>query len=314
MKTKVVIIGTGNIGRRHMQALNNIHEKVEIIGYDISSSCLDAAKTFCVENSFKVKFDTADSIEKALGSIDKDSIVIIATIAKGRVDILKKVIEKHPLAVIAEKPLCQSEKEYNEALEYSKKNNVPVYINFSRHTMSFYKKIAHEMKGMKEKTFSCIFPDGMACIGIHILDLMTFILGAETFKMLSSSSGGICDTKRPGCHDFYGDMSLEINGSHKVYLKAAQEKCIFSVRISSEEKEYTVYEFAKKLIICGADNNIEVQDIEVPYISQISDKVVSDLIDKKGKCDLPPIEDARLAHMILFRYMDDNGLGSANIT
>jgi predicted dehydrogenase len=305
----------GNIGKRHLQAVSGLKLPIEIVCYDINRETVKGVVEFCRLNAIATKdIVLLSNYDEAIGAIGPRSIVIVATTAQGRKQVLRDVIGRKPDVVIAEKPLCQNLADYDEIISLAGKSGVPVYIDFNRHAFEVYKQIKEEISAAAEKTFFAVFPDGMACIGIHILDLMTWLLSAREFKLLSSKAFGLCETKRPGCHDFYGEMVVALDSGSLAFLDAARGENVYSVKIVTRAKEYNVFEFTKKMVVVDSSNRLTVREIEVPFISQTTGRIVADIIEAKKVPDLPTIEQSYLAHKILFEYMESNSLENANIT
>lgn len=313
MKNNIVIIGTGNIGKRHLQAVGNLKMADGVVCYDNIEASLNSVHPFCKANNIDAEhLDIRADYKNTLDAITPGSIVVIATTAKGRKDILLDVIAKRPKAVIAEKPLCQSDEEYKQILAASKAGSVPVYVNLTRHSFDVYKRIKREIIAAKERIFVSVFPDGMSCIGIHIFDLMTWLFDAKTQEISSSTAFGLTETKRGGCFDFYGDMSLLLDNRDAAFFRAAQKDCVFSVKISTEDKEYNVFEYSKKMVITDRSGEVRTEEIEVPFVSQTTSKIVAQIMEGE-KPDLPTVEESYLAHKILFDYMRKNSLEGVNI-
>ncbi len=313
MKNNIVIIGTGNIGKRHLQAVGNLKSSSGIVCYDNIEASLNSVHPFCKANGIDTNaLEIRKDYKGALDAVTPDSIVVVATTARGRKDILLDVIAKRPKAVIAEKPLCQSDEEYNQILAASKTNNVPVYVNFPRHFFEFYKMIKEEIRDAKHKTFISVFPDGMSVIGIHILELMTWLLDVKEYKVLFSRATNKFETKRPGYHDCFGEMLLSLDGGNAGYLKTSEGENVFTNKIIADNKEFDVFEFSNKMTVSDS-SNIEVRDIQVLYVSQITDKIISSILSG-GDVDLPTIEASYTAHRILFDFIKANSLEGINIT
>lgn len=315
MKTNIVIIGTGNIGRRHLQAVSALDLPAGIACYDSRPDALESLPGFCAENGVDVsRIQVIEKIEELNRAVTKETAVIVATTAKGRKDIIASLIARQPLAILAEKPLCQSLKEYDQIVSLAAKYRVPVYVNFSRHMLDFYQDIHSQINDAKRKSFYAHFPGGMACIGIHMLELMTWMLGAKTFKLISSSCGKVYETKRQGFYDFSGEMLIEANKGGMAYLSATEKEDVFSIGIFSESAEFVVYEFAKKMVRADSSRNAQFSDIHIPFTSQLTDKVIRELEARRATSLLPDISHCRLAHKILFEYMAAHGIQDVNVT
>src|ERR1700761_5732373 len=128
---KVIVIGTGNIGKRHIQAIYKSELDFKILAYDIFESSLLSVNDFCSSNNLDLeRISLIDNFESLLEHIDGNSIVIVATTAFGRKEILESVLAKQPAAIIVEKPVVQSDADYLQIQALAAEKNVPVYVNF----------------------------------------------------------------------------------------------------------------------------------------------------------------------------------------
>ena len=71
---RIFIIGSGQLGSRHLQALKNIDEELDIYVIDPSNKSLDVAKNRY--ESITIKDNNILSFENSIENIDKDRIMI----------------------------------------------------------------------------------------------------------------------------------------------------------------------------------------------------------------------------------------------
>ena len=183
---RIVLIGTGQIGKRHLQAMSNLTINIEILCYDYNKNSLDTIKTFITQNSivFKNIYYFRD-YNQLLNKIDSNTIVVIATTANGRFDILNDVLLKKPKAVVSEKPLTQSAKEFSLALKRSSEVNIPVYVNFFTHLQTYYQEIFENNNCKELVSVNTYLPKwGLATVGIHHFDLIAWFSNAKQYHKI----------------------------------------------------------------------------------------------------------------------------------
>lgn len=311
---KIIIIGTGNIGKRHIQAIANLEEDYEVLCYDISEESLNSIENFIEENNLSLKsIKKENKLNKTLQEINNKSIVIIASTAKGRKEILSETIKKKPLAIITEKPVCQNNEDYLSVLELNKKYQVPIYVNFSRHTFPDYQKILNELEGEEISSFTSYFPNvGLGCNGAHILDLAIWLLNAKDYEILSSKVTSTYESKRKTFSDFSGSLKFKL-GNTNCLLEMDDPHSISTIEIASKTKVIKIMEGLGKKVIIKDNGEVEVQNFEIVPCSKMTDKIIMDLINNK-KPTLPNIEEAYLSHKILFDFMKKHNIEGLNIT
>ncbi|MCK5613628.1 Gfo/Idh/MocA family oxidoreductase, partial [Candidatus Pacearchaeota archaeon] len=182
MKIDIFIFGMGNMGKRHFQAISHLDYYNKIYCFDISQEAIASVKDFCSENDLdEASLVLMNDFDEMILKISKDSIVIVSTTANGRVELLESVMSKRPKVIMAEKPLCQNLEEYEKILYMSEENDVPIYINFPRHRYPFYQRIFSDLKNLKQQSFHAKTWGGMACNGIHVLELMTWLFSINKY-------------------------------------------------------------------------------------------------------------------------------------
>lgn len=118
----------GNIGKRHLQSISNLSLDFEVFCYDKVKNAVDSVPDFC-KNSLEIpNIQYLYDIRSIEQKIDEETIVIIATTAEGRKEILEVAINKQPLTIISEKPLTQNITDYENIIKLSSQKGVPIYI------------------------------------------------------------------------------------------------------------------------------------------------------------------------------------------
>ena len=90
---KITIVGCGNIGSRHLQAISQIKESLEINIVEPDEKSRKAALERLEEISFDAsnqKYTWCKNIEELS---KKSDVTIISTSAKNRVEVIKKLLE-----------------------------------------------------------------------------------------------------------------------------------------------------------------------------------------------------------------------------
>lgn len=313
---RIIIIGTGNIGKRHLQAVAKLDIDYDLLCFDIFQPSLDSIATFCKENDLQIKnIDMTTNFSRILDFINERTIIIVATTAKGREDILEKVVARQPLAIISEKPVCQRPKEYEALLQLAKDYSVPVYVNFSRHLSPHYQEIYSEIEGAQRPHISFLFSNvGFGCNGIHFLELATWLFRAETYEIIASEVTSTYASKRKGFSDFSGKLILRMDGGKICTVSISDDTAVDLVEVVLPRKLYTIFEtLGKKIVVDQEKKKIDVLEFRYELCSQIMDGVLLDIINGKTPM-LPSIQQTHLAHKILFEFMERAGIADLNFT
>ncbi len=312
MKINIVIIGLGNIGKRHLQAVSRLNNCEKFVCYDVAN--VESVKEFCSKNGISTEnIRLTSSFDDAINAVNTETVVIVATTAKGRAGIIEKVMMKRPLAIIGEKPLTQNLAEYEQLVKLADQTKVPVYCNFPKHMYPFYQRIEAKLKQEPLQSLHAVTWGGMACAGIHAIELMTWLLDVRKYKILKAVSRGNFSSKRPGFEDFAADLTIECNDSIVCTIQASEEQKLETYDLATAETKYSICESAGKMIETNNKGEFLVKDLEILHVSQITDQIVQDIVAKR-KVRLPDLAQSLNAHKILFESMKLSGAERLNIT
>jgi len=313
---KIMIIGTGSIGKRHLQSVSNLNMAFELFCHDKFQKSIDSTKKFIDENklNFKGLYMTTN-LSSILPKIDNNTIIIVSTTADARLDILSKVISLKPKAIISEKPLSQTEKVIKNILSLSKANKVPIYCNFSNHTYPGYQELLSKIKNRSKFTFNINFERsvGFACNGIHYLETVSWFLNMKKYEILDSQLISVFDSKRKGFQDMEGSMTFVVNDKYPCTINISGKESTNSIQISTEKELITVFEMEQKIVIIDKNQKVAKKQFPILYTSQITEKIVNDIVNNQ-KPMLPLAEETFLAHLLLFDFMKRHNVENLNIT
>lgn len=128
-----------------------------------------------------------DNLDKALHKYDFDAF-IVATPTASRTEILERLLEHQPMAVVSEKPItCRGVDSLNLVRRYRQKG-IPFWVNLSRRFLSVYGELRERFQ-CEERVLSAriAYAKGIKHNGIHALDLATMLFGQiESWKVLNS--------------------------------------------------------------------------------------------------------------------------------
>jgi len=210
----IFIIGAGQLGSRHLQALKNSNNSLNVFIIDPSSESLNIANER-YESMPGIDNNTV-SYSKSLNDINcnnKIDIVIIATAANVRANVTRDLLDKFEVkTIVFEKILFQKREDYNLISELLKSKNINSYVNCPMRMMSFYKEIQSSFKGTKFTYMVSGSQYGLVTNLIHYIDHMAFLNQSINYTCNANFlENNIFESKRKG---FY-----ELNGTFNVYFK-----------------------------------------------------------------------------------------------
>lgn len=301
MKT-ICIIGAGNIGSRHLQALKNIKTPLSINVVDTSVDSLNLAKeryeSFPDSANSKHQLKFYQSLEKVPGKID---ITIIATNSNVRRKIVEQLLKNSSVKfMILEKLLFQKKADYLFFQKLLKKKNCQAFVNCSMRTMPTYYELKTQIKNNPFNYFVTGSQYGLITNSIHYIDHMAFLTDSTDFKVNTDALDTTpIESKRKGFLELNGTFSVTFrDGSFGSFSCFDKGDLPLAVEIATPDFRFISRESERKAYLANAKNKWVWREIEtdIPYQSQMTDKIVKDLLTK-NTCQLVSFEESSKIHL-----------------
>lgn len=297
---KLAIIGAGQIGSRHLQALSKLHFNCEIFIVDPSVESIALAQNRFNETytkDFLIKLYVANQ----LSELPKDiSLAIIATNADCRRDVLEYLLLNTDIKYyIIEKVLFQKVEDYFYVKELISTKNIKAWVNCPRRMWKLYKNLKREKNDEQLLHVSVTGSNwGFASNSIHFLDLISFFNGTVNYQIDSLSlENKIIETKRKGFYDFFGNLSGRFeNGTRFSITSIDGNQIPFMVCLHFTNSVYVIRDWEGDYYKSESKNEFQKNSFEVEYQSSLTNIVVNEII-QTGSCSLAPIMDSIEFHL-----------------
>ena len=300
---KILLVGSGDVGSRHLQALCKSTEETIIEILENNEKAINVTKNRLNEIEFsdkKIKLVWKKTIHECSNNSD---LVIVATKSPGRVNMIKNLLEKKHTTFLIEKIVCQSQTEYNMILENMKKYNAIGWVNTRCRYFESYQEIKSRFKSNPIHLSVTSSFAGLGTSAIHYIDLFNWLTGKNDVilsgKMLLPN---ILSNKRS---EKLVEFSGLINGTSEYgSLSIAhfpEEKVPHIISISGKEGHVIVDETNEKIL--NASEKFVDMKFKVDYVSNITTKIVNDIM-KTNECLLPTIQDSYHSHVELFQIFN----------
>ncbi len=292
MKKKILIIGCGNIGLRHLHALKKINSNIIIFLYDKN---IKKIISFKEKNIF---------ILKNLNQNLTFDVVIISTSSKERFKIFKKLVDKNKVKkIIFEKFIYFRNYQFSQTLHILRQKKIKAWVNCLRREIDIFKKIQLQIKNQFEMSY-CSNNWGLACNSIHFLDLFAFLIKTKKIENYSNNlNKALYTSKRRGYDELKGKLQFNV-GKSSLTLEdniKFKNKLFF---IKTNNKVYSLNKFENILTIRNLKNNsLKKYKCEEPYVSNISYKIIQKLINGK-KIKLTSFEETINHHKLLIKIFN----------
>lgn len=314
---KVVMIGMGNIGRRHLQGLWMSDPQAHFYCYDSHGPAAQALTDFCANEGITAPISWCGTMEDARRQIDNQTVVVDATTTEQRHARLIDIIQSGPKAVITEKPVCLDLNQYQHLIDESARCHVPVYVDFVRRSFAGYGRIKERLKNSGPVHINFITGGvGLAASGIHLMDLAVFLLDAREYHLIYAQAYEAFHSKRPGYDDCYGELIFTINGQHHVAIKCLPD-AQSSNDITTKDINIKIWEndgAQGTVVFFNAKEGVPlIEPMDHPFTSQISAQAYR-AVRGDQKVLLPDLAESLMAHRMMRDFLDRTGLSSLRVT
>lgn len=299
MKT-IVLIGAGQLGSRHLQALSKINFAANIQVIDPFPSSLEVAKTRFEQmpHNQNIKISYVTSTQEINKKID---IAIIATNADVRASVIANLVEVCEVDnLILEKVLFQKIEDYETISKLLIEKNIKTWVNHPFRAYPFYKNLRALLKDSSCISYQLQGGDwGLGCNGLHYIDLLAFLSGHNDLIVNNQRlDRRLKPSKRKSFVEFTGTLSGKL-GPHCFDLSCHDQQSPLSAMICSDNLNIIIDESVGWIRMSQREDGWTWKEENlklVLYQSELTHTVVTDILES-GKCDLPTYQEAMRIHL-----------------
>ena len=306
--TRIVIIGSGNIGTRTLQSVLSVNNSrnLEIWIVDKSSDSLELAESRAREINHKAKLHCQTSLE---GIPDECNLAVIATTSGPRFGVIKELLAVcRPQTLLLEKFLFQLSHQYDEIKTLTDKLGVKVYVNCPRPAWPGYIDLKKYVAdgGLLEMTVTGT-SWALASNAIHFVAAFQALTGqlVERFDGTELDNNPL-ENKRSGYLEISGTLKARtVRGDRLSLTSWAKGRGDIIVNVRTPNFQAVVFENLKKSLSQGEASNWQwvERPFELFYASQMKDEI-SALLDGEP-CHLPTYVEIMPAHLNLIPIFND---------
>lgn len=306
MKT-IAIIGAGQLGSRHLQALNMVEFPLSIQVVDVNSDSLRRAQERF--NAFPENKLHQISYQPRLEAEEQFDIVIIASNADHRFEIIQDLLQKSTVRhLVLEKLLFCQENEYHAAAELLHAHKVKTWVNCCMRMMAFYQKLQPLMRNTSIQYHVHGSQYGLITNAIHYLDHVAALTGCNQFILDTRYlDKKIIPSKRPGFYEVTGTLIAQFSNNSFAYLHSSAEgNAPAQIEIYQDDYRVIAREAEQKAWISQARTDWQWQEqaAPIPFQSSLTADLVTSLI-MKNDCSLPDYASSMQTHLQLLKPLKD---------
>ena len=328
MNIKIIVIGVGRMGVRHLVGLNGING-LDVVAVDPSENAISEAKKNTYE--FTIKWHSNLSSIQEL----KFDLAIISSTANARLENLKWCIERGAKNIILEKPLAQSRAELDKIESLVNMSSVNVYCNFYRRQLKYcldIRKRFQSNEGSKKHLTIVIASGamGLACNGLHYIDSAIHMTGSKNPKIISAwlDKTPILSGRGAGFSDYGGGAVVQLNERSKLIMNVMADSSAPTTLLFYENHLLTMVDqdgdmaieylrdkkSKKPNYLYGQEYKREIiKGVERVSLSKLTNEWVLAVISGK-KPEMPLIHSSVQSHHLLFDILEETGLVNFQFT
>ena len=303
---RVLIVGCGQLGSRHLQAIATLPQVHEVEVVDPLPAALELGRSRLAE----VATRNPSTVYRWLSSLEDAShdgdLCIVATQADVRCQLVKQVADSLGYSrFLLEKLVAQSVRDYEDLMRFAVERTLSVWVNCKTRLHPSHKRVKAHLDPAEPITFSVIGGNhGLINNGIHVADLFAFYDGARHIDSAGSRIDPLLHPSKRGngMFDLSGSLhGYSEKGSRFMLSFAASHDGPMHYTILSPRYRAIVDDRMKWIHESSADSGWSWQ--AVPFeanlmVSQMTKTFAVDILSS-GQCGLPSLEECYPAHRFM---------------
>lgn len=304
---KICLVGCGNVGSRHLQAIAKMDYAVavEIVEPSQESTKLGKQRLAGIDYNKESEFSWLESIDET----EKPDLTIVATTATGRADLLCRLAKMNHSRFMVEKMVCQSDEEYERVLNAFDKQNAKGWVNTNPRCFASYQRLKNYFAD-SDRIHLSVTASNVSALGtntVHYMDLFSFFTDDYNIKLSGDFLIDEIFPNKRGSHlmEFAGTVAGNIkNGSTLTLSFLPSDNLPTVVNIVGDKKHILVDETNQK-ILDMVNHEDEKFSFVYEHASTLTIKITDDILEKDS-CQLTTIEDSRILHKEIFRIFNSH--------
>ena len=303
---KILIIGAGQIGSRHLEGAVKNKKQLSIIIVDKYYQAFKYSKSLVKRKNFGNPL-TKVVYQKKIPEGKNFDICIVSTRADIRAKITIDLLNKcETRFIIFEKVLFQKISDFKIISSMLKKKEVKAWVNCPRRTYSFYKDIKKKIDlKMPVKIEVNGSSWNMACNAIHFVDLFSYLINDSNLKITKKKlSKKIFKTKRGKSFYEINGLIKFVNRKHSLLINCNESKNLsLNINIINGNVKNSVQE-VNEIWINEINGFKNLKKIKIPYQSDQTGNLINSIIN--NKCGLETYENSTKHHIPLLNAIKEH--------
>lgn len=316
---QILLIGAGNLGSRHLQALKQVSFPLKIGVIDPSKESLQIAKERYDSLSTENIVHEVVYLQNIPEWIEKIEVAIIATNSNIRKMVIEELLSKNNVQfLILEKILFQNKSDYTKIQNLLQKSNTEAFVNCPMRMIPFFRDNIKKWFGNKKIIYFVSGSQyGLITSSIHYIDFMSFLANSTEFEVNTSFlEKEVIESKRSGFLELNGILQFHFdNGSHGIFSCNSSGNLPFLEKFTSDSIRCIVKDTENKALIWNRDGKEKWNSLDFSFLyqSQLTNLVVEELIENNS-CPLTPYDESMIIHLKMLESLKKFLKSNNNLT
>ena len=315
MVANICVVGSGNIGSRHIQSLATSSSNINIFVMDPNKENLKKTKKLFFknnnENGNKINISFEQSMNKIYEPID---LAIISTNSDVRKDVIEKLLSINDVKnIIVEKIAFQNMNDFDFVIKLLDEKKIKSYVNFPRRIYQSYQNLKKQIINQKKIHISNVGTNiGLASNSLHLLDLLLYLTNANKIYVEEISlKNKIFESSRKGFIELEGALKFSTDRGDTLHLfdcdRDSISKSFGGIKIENENFSYSIYEKYQKIIKVEYFKNlsVKVEDFIIPRQSELTNSIVEEILNN-NKITLPNLKETYYCHKVILEIFTNH--------
>lgn len=301
---RILIVGCGQLGSRHLQAVASLPQVREIEVVDPRPEALQLGRERLAETPERCPATQVRWLSSLEGASRGGALCIVATQAQGRAQLVRQAADTRGYTrFLLEKLVAPSIAECEELADESRARGLSVWVNCQTRAYPFHQRVKAKLDPGEPMVLSVVGGNlGLATNGIHNVDLFVFYDGASRIDSAGSSIDPMLHKTSRGQWDLSGTLQASTEkGSRFTLTYAGDHRLSEQLSIGSRRYRCVVDHTQRWAVESDAASGWAWRP--VPFedeilVSRMTRTFASEIL-AAGRCELPTLEESLVSHRFL---------------
>jgi predicted dehydrogenase len=293
------VIGAGQIGSRHLQALAKTKIKSRLFVIDPSTESLKVAKQRFEELPVNPNVEAISYFESIQNVPSQLDFAVVATTADHRAAIVKELLSHSQVkGLLLEKVLFQRLEEYDTIGELLQTTNTRCWVNCANRTYPLYHTVKDFFKDHPLRLCQVWGGDwGLGCNAIHFLDLFAFFTHSSYASIQGTRlSAQIVQSKRARFFETFGALDATLLCGTQVEVASHHgSRAPHLITLHADDRRCIVDEPNRQALFFSSEEGWRTVPFKLPYQSELT-QVIAEASIEGGPISLPTYAESADIH------------------